>query len=165
MSAAVYEVPLPARHWYRWPIVGNAVISNGCHWIDHFLFINDYAPVTHLCAERLSTQLLLAIELANGASGTISLRHEGSPRRGVRDLCQFWHDDNTVTIEDLRRYRAERGFGRAIHRTTHPYRALEEMYQEFGRRIANDLPGDPPERIEASATTTIELARLLDRSR
>jgi predicted dehydrogenase len=165
MSASVYEVPLPARHWYRWPIVGNAVISNGCHWIDHFLFINDYAPVTHLRAERLSTQLLLAIELANGASGTISLRHEGSPRRGVRDLCQFWHDDNTVTIEDLRRYRAERGFGRAIHRTTHPYRALEEMYQEFGRRIANDLPGDPPERIGASATTTIELARLLDRSR
>lgn len=163
MAATVYEVPLPARHWYRWPVVGNAVVSNGCHWIDHFLYLNGYAGVTQLHAERLSTQVVLGLELANGASGLISLRHEGAPRRGVRDRCTFWHDDASATIDDLRRYSAEQGFRRLRPRSAHPYAALEAMYREFGRRITADLPGDPPEQIRATAAVTLELACLVDR--
>src|SRR5262249_51951945 len=29
----VYEVPLPRRHWYRWPNSKSRLVSNGCHWI------------------------------------------------------------------------------------------------------------------------------------
>ncbi len=165
MAATVYEVPLPARHWYRWPIVGNAVVSNGCHWIDHFLFLNDYSPVVRTLATRLATQTVLGLELTNGASATISLRHEGAPRRGVRDRCSFWHDDASATIDDLRTYTSERGFRQLRHRTTHPYRALELMYEEFGRRIVADLPGDDPRHVHASATATLDLARAIDAER
>ena len=82
MAATVYEVPLPARHWYRWPVVGGPVVSNGCHWIDHFLFLNGYAEVVRLQADRLASQIVLGIDLQNGASCSISLRHEGAPVRG-----------------------------------------------------------------------------------
>ncbi len=39
----VYEVPLPRRHWYRWPVSSDRLVSNGCHWVDHFLFLNGFA--------------------------------------------------------------------------------------------------------------------------
>ena len=165
MAATVYEVPLPARHWYRWPVVGGAVVSNGCHWIDHFLFLNGYAEVVRLQADRLASQIVLGIDLDNGASCSISLRHEGAPVRGVRDQCVFWRDDASVTIEDMRRYSAERGFRSHRARTAHPYASLEAMYAEFGRRMVGDLPGDRPADVRSSATTTLELAKLLDQPR
>ncbi len=165
MSATVFEVPLPARHWYRWPVVGNAVVSNGCHWIDHFLHLNPSAEVTHLHAQPLGSQLVLAIDLDNGASASISLRHEGSPRRGVRDRCTYWHGDATATIDDLREYTAERGFRQLRRRSAHPYRSLEDMYAELARRIALDLPGDAADVTRRSAATTLELARLVDEHR
>lgn len=165
MAATVYEVPLPARHWYRWPVVGNAVVSNGCHWIDHFLHLNAYAEAVHVDATRLASQILLAVELRNGASATISLRHEGAPRRGVRDLCVFWNGDSTVVIEDQRRYVAEKGYRVVRRRRCHPYRPVEAMYEEFGRRIALDLPGDPTDHIRRSALLTLELARRLEDAR
>src|SRR5207302_6192153 len=43
--ATVFEVPLPRRHWYRWPNSASRLVSNGCHWIDHFLFLNGFRPV------------------------------------------------------------------------------------------------------------------------
>lgn len=160
MSASVYEVPLPARHWYRWPIVGNAVVSNGCHWIDHFLHLNGYPEVTRLAADVLGTQTVLTLALANGASCSISLRHEGAPRRGVRDLCTFWNGDASAVIEDSRRYRAEKGFRQVRRASCHPYRALEDMYREFGRRIELDAPGDDIRTITMSTRTVLDLARL-----
>jgi predicted dehydrogenase len=165
MAATVYEVPLPARHWYRWPIVGNAVVSNGCHWIDHFLFLNGYAQISRSEATPLASQTVLNLELENGASCSISLRHEGAPMRGVRDLCVFWKADASVVIEDMRRYVAERGFRRIRQRTTHPYSSLEAMYDEFGRRMALDLPGDDVASIRASALATLDLAQRVDAGR
>ncbi len=165
MAATVYEVPLPDRHWYRWPVVGNAVISNGCHWIDYFLHVNGHTEVADLGATVLHDQTLLSMELTNGATASISLRHKGSPRLGVRDLIQFWTDDATATIEDNATYRAERGHWSTRSRKVHRSRATEEMYKEFGRRIASDLPGDDPRAIAVSATAVVELAALVDRAR
>ena len=48
-----YEVPLPPQHWYRWPNSGSKIISNGCHWIDHFLYLNNFSPVAVVAAEPL----------------------------------------------------------------------------------------------------------------
>lgn len=165
MAAVVYEVPLPDRHWYRWPVVGNAVVSNGCHWIDYFLHVNDRPEVVDLGAVALADQTLLTIELATGASASISLRHEGSPRLGVRDLIQFWTTDGTATIEDNAHYRAERGYRTSRARSIHRSRATEAMYEEFGRRIADDLPGDDPAAIARSALTVVELAALVEQAR
>ncbi|MBX3285575.1 MAG: Gfo/Idh/MocA family oxidoreductase [Actinobacteria bacterium] len=165
MSASVFEVPLPARHWYRWPVAGGTVVANGCHWIDHFLHLNPGAETTHLHAQQLGTQLVLALELDNGASASISLRHEGAPRRGVRDRCTYWHGDATAIIDDLRHYTAERGYRKVGQRRAHPYRSLEDMYAEIARRIALDLPGDPIDVTRRSAAATLELARQVEEHR
>jgi predicted dehydrogenase len=160
LSATVYEVPLPARHWYRWPVVGNAVVSNGCHWIDHFLFLNDYeAPVRHEVT-TLSNQVLISMELAGGATCSISLRHEGAPRKGVRDLCTFWSGDATAVIEDNSRYGSERGYRQLRTTSCHRYRSHEDMYREIGRRIRHDLPGDTARSVEVSTRAVLRLAEL-----
>jgi len=44
--AIVFEEPLPPHHWYRWPRSKSRIVSNGCHWLDHFLFLNDWAQPT-----------------------------------------------------------------------------------------------------------------------
>lgn len=164
MAATVYEVPLPERHWYRWPSVGNEVVSNGCHWIDHFLFLNDWSEPTALHAQRLHTQLLLGIDLRNGASASLSLRHQGAPRLGVRDHVTFWNGDRSAMLIDQARYRAESGFRAGPERRSHPYAPLEDMYRTFARRIAEDLPGDDRRSIDVSARTTLALADLADRT-
>lgn len=41
----VYEEPLPDKHWYQWTSSGNYIVSCACHWIDHFVFVNDYGFV------------------------------------------------------------------------------------------------------------------------
>lgn len=162
MSATIYEVPLPARHWYRWPVVGNSVVSNGCHWVDHFLYLNQFADVSHAGVQRLLTQTVLTLELANGASAVLSLRHLGAPRRGVRDLCVFWNGESSAVIEDGRRYTSERGYRRIRRVKAHPYSAIEAMYREFGRRIVGDEPGDTRQAIEVPTRAILNLARQLD---
>jgi predicted dehydrogenase len=162
MVAGVYEVPLPDRHWYRWPVVGNSIVSNGCHWIDHFLFLNGFSPVTLAKVEGLSDQLAITIELENSASSIISLRHMGSPRHGVRDFCEFWKGDASVVIEDFSRYRSERGYHRLRRATAHRYHAHEAMYREFARRVALDAPGDDIDTIDLSTRTILRLAQCLD---
>lgn len=165
MAATVYEVPLPSRHWYRWPVVGNAVVSNGCHWIDHFLFLNDFSAVTRSTAEVLGNQIAMTIALENGASAVISLRHEGSPRRGVRDLTQFWRGEATVTMEDLSTYRAESGYREVRSKSVHRYLAHETMYRQIAERIAADASGDSVESLTASVTATLDLADLVEKAR
>lgn len=165
MSATVYEVPLPAHHWYRWPVVGNSVVSNGCHWIDYFLHVNDFADVTRHEAMVFRDHVVLGLELTNGASCSISLRHEGSPRLGVRDLITFWNGDVTVTIEDNSRYRAERGYRSPRPRRCPRVQSHEDMYVEFGRRIASDDRGDSRRSIEVSTRAMLVLAALVDDAR
>lgn len=165
MSATVYEVPLPSRHWYRWPIVGNSVVSNGCHWIDYFLHLNHFDDVVTHEALVLPDQVVLVLELASGASCVISLRHEGSPRLGVRDLITLWRGDATVTIEDNCRYRSEKGFGRSRSATCPRLQAHEDMYVEFARRIQEDDRGDSRRSIEVSTRAMARLAELVDAAR
>ena len=61
-----YEVPLPPQHWYRWPNSGTTIISNGCHWIDHFLslIISRTRQVAAVPMEKAS--IFIRISLENG---------------------------------------------------------------------------------------------------
>src|SRR6201999_3269001 len=78
--AVAYEVPLPPLHWYRWPNSGSAIISNGCHWIDHFLYLNDFSPARQIDAVPLGdAAVCVRIVLENGAALSLSLTHVGSP--------------------------------------------------------------------------------------
>jgi predicted dehydrogenase len=160
--ATVYEEPLPAHHWYRWPASGTRLLSNGCHWLDHFLWLNDYAPpvASDLAVSRAGA-VNCSVELANGAFMTLVLTDRGSRRIGVREHCELRAGGVTATIRDGRHYRAEDG-ARVLRRARcdkhEPYRL---MYRDVARRIAEGGPGDPAATIEASARLALDLdARL-----
>jgi hypothetical protein len=133
--ATVHEVPLPQFHWYRWPCSGTEVLSNACHWIDHFLALNPGVGVERTECRSLRHGSVTYVRLASGAELNLVVTHEGSSRLGVRDACMItcgpmsarWCDA-TLLIEDSTRVVARR--------REHPYEAHRRMYQAFGTQIA-----------------------------
>ena len=159
----VYETPLPALHWYRWPTSRSRLTSNGCHWIDHFLTLNEYAPVVRreLGAAQSGVTSVM-VELANGACFTMTLTDHGSERLGVRDHIELRLADRTVTIDDGSRYRAEsssRVLRTARHNRSESYGL---MYSSIARKVREGLPGDSLHSIERSATLVVDLEDMLD---
>lgn len=154
----VYEVPLPARHWYRWPASGSRLLSNGCHWIDHFLNLNDYAAtcLQHVFLGPHET-INCSLELVNGACFTMALTDLGSARLGVRDHVELRRGDVTVTIDDNSRYRAESS--EKVLRTTriNKVESYRAMYTEIARRARAGEQGDSPASVRSSAGTVLAL--------
>ena len=160
--AIVFEVPLPAAHWYRWPNSRSRLVSNGCHWIDHFLFLNDYPAVErhHVYQARDGT-LNVSLELANGAVFTMVLTDRGANRVGLQDHVELRTALGTATITNASGYRAERG--KRVVRTSSgnrmdPYR---QMYGTIARAVADGSPGDSLASIESSSRTILRLEREL----
>lgn len=161
----VHEAPLPTLHWYRWSNSRSRLVSNGCHWIDHFLFLNAFAEPNgyHLIAGGDGV-LNVVIELANGASFTMALSDRGSSRVGVRDYVELRAGARTVKIIDGSRYEAEsntRVLRRARIGRADSYR---RMYREIGRRICAGETGDTPESVRLSATLVLDLEAMLKTS-
>ncbi len=155
MHAIVFEIPLPRLHWYNWPSSGSRLISNGCHWIDLFLFMNGYSRTVASRVMRLrGTDLSVALALENGAQLTLTLTDCGSERLGVRDHVELRRRDITVTISDAARYHAENS-QRVLRRGyVNPMRAYSRMYSSVCRRIAAGEPGDS---LESLASTAVVL--------
>ncbi|HEX7118535.1 MAG TPA: Gfo/Idh/MocA family oxidoreductase [Longimicrobiales bacterium] len=63
----LYEVPLPALHWYRWPNSRSRIGSNSCHWLDHFLFLNEFTKAVEDQLQRRNLKML-ALERAGAFS-------------------------------------------------------------------------------------------------
>src|SRR5262249_29952697 len=106
--AIVFEIPLPKNHWYLWPNSQGRIVCNGCHWIDHFLFLNDFCAPTRIESRRLGNDDVdVIIDLENGASFSLVITEHGSTRLGVRELLNITAGDRTANIQDERRYSAE----------------------------------------------------------
>jgi len=142
-KATIFEIPLPIEHWYNWPASGSRIISNGCHWIDQFLFLNDYASYTEFEVVRLNAkELLLTIHLDNGATGVITLSDIGSNRIGMREYVELSVPGRRVTITDSMFYRSESSEKVLRKAKTDKLQYLRLMYQEIGRKIKNGQGGD-----------------------
>lgn len=160
----VYEVPLPALHWYRWPSSGSRLLSNGCHWVDHFLYLNSFAAVgaVELTVAGDST-MNCSLELENGAVFTMVLTDVGSGRIGVQDHVELRAGDKTVRIMNDSRYVAEDA-NRVLRRTAHnKTRSYEAMYSEIARKLAAGEKGDSPESVRVSAGAALALEERLVR--
>ena len=140
----VFEEPLPDRHWYRWPVSGGRLLSNGCHWIDHFLYLNGGCALEGLSVTDLGRErYCVTAQLRNGAVMTLVLTSEGSPRLGMRDSIEVRAGDRTAYIQDSSRYKSEsrnRSLRRVARRPLHAHRA---MYDDFGRKIVEGSDADP----------------------
>ncbi len=164
--AVVYEIPIPANHWYCWPTSRSRVISNGCHWIDHFLFVNDWSEPTRIDARYLGNgDMVVLIDLANGASLSLTLTDEGSPFLGLRDHVEFTVGDRVARISDSRRYQSETAAGPLRRRRVGTMEPYEAMYATLSRKIALGEPGDSLESIRVSCEATLTADELLLGSR
>ncbi|MGD8329022.1 MAG: Gfo/Idh/MocA family oxidoreductase [Acidobacteriota bacterium] len=154
--ALAYEVPLPARHWYRWPASGTRMLSNGCHWIDYFLFLNGFSSPTRIDAgTRSNGDAMLSMDLENGASLTLNVTEHGSPRLGVRDHIELRAGARTVTIDDQRAYRAESEQRLLRTSSTSAMSPYDCMYDAIGRRLSVGEAGDSRESVEVSARAVL----------
>jgi predicted dehydrogenase len=128
----VYEVPLPSLHWYGWESSGSCLISNGCHWIDHFLFLNKgVAILSHSAFRSSSGCVSVYLEASNGATFSMQLTSNGSPRLGVRDYIELRVKDKTVKMCDQSLYLAENRQRIVRKRKVRPQDAYSRMYHSI----------------------------------
>jgi predicted dehydrogenase len=156
--AIVYEVSLPELHWYRWPSSRSRLVSNGCHWIDHFLHLNRYAAPSEFDVRvgRDGTTNC-SVTLENGAFFSMVLTDQGSRRLGVRDHVELRAAGATVRIEDACRYEAEDRHRVLRRGSLRRLEAYERMYDAIGRKIAAGEPGDTPHSLQRSAGLVLDL--------
>jgi predicted dehydrogenase len=152
----VFEEPLPALHWYRWPNSRSRLTSNGCHWIDHFLFLNGYVSPAAFAVTRLPDgSLNCSMSLENGASFTMVLTDNGSRRLGVQDHVELRANGATVTIRNGAYYQAEDGFRVLRRKRISRLASYDEMYRSIGARIRARGAGDMPSSVEVSTRAVL----------
>ncbi len=157
-----YEVPLPEHHWYRWPNSGSRLLSNGCHWVDHFLFLNRFSAVRSLRVDRFpSGDISTNIVLENDAAFHMVLTDQGGRRIGVQDHIELRLRDRTVRIRNATHYQSEddrRVLRRASENKTQAY---QTMYASISNAIVEGGAGNTVDTVQRSAGTVLELeARL-----
>jgi predicted dehydrogenase len=142
-KATVFEIPLDKYHWYNWPVSGSRIISNGCHWIDHFLFLNDYCDWVSFQVNQLTKEdLIIQIKLENGASGIITLSDTGSNRIGMREYVEFSVPGRRAYIKDSLHYESESNEKIIRSYKTDKLAYLRKMYKEIGVKIHQENSGD-----------------------
>lgn len=155
----VYEVPLPEKHWYRWPNSGTSITSNGCHWIDHFLHLNQYRPVwrSHVVGAERSDQVAVVVELENGAFFSMTLTRQGSPRIGLQNHIELRAGERSVRILNDRSYVAEGPTSQLRSTTFDRMAAHRRMYESILTEFLRGGPGDSVEQTRRSAAAVLEL--------
>lgn len=162
----VYEVPLPEKHWYRWKNSSTRIISNGCHWIDHFLYLNDFAePVCIRCSEASDGTVSVLLELTNSACFTMTLTDIGSEKIGMQDHIELRRGQITVKIVNGTSYQAE-GKDRTLRtKTINKISSYRHMYSEIGKAILAESSGDTWQSIRISSETILTANELIENQR
>jgi predicted dehydrogenase len=159
-----YHVPMPPLHWYRWPNSKSPLITDGCHWIDHFLHLNGYSEVL-VCeltgSSDLST-LNCSITLANGAYFTMVMTYNGSERIGPQDYIELRCNGRTVRIINESEYLAESKQRILRRKRINRMRSYEQMYREICRRISLGIQGDSIASVKGAAAIGLRLQDSLD---
>jgi predicted dehydrogenase len=157
-DCVVYEESLPLRHWYRWPVSGSRLVSNGCHWIDHFLHLNGFPEVVSGEVERLGEALHVSLAVDNGATLEMELSSRERPRGGVEDCVHLHTSNGVVQIDNASRYSAGRT---SRHRKISRSESYRRMYREIAMNIARGATGDSARSVDVSARAVLELEAAL----
>jgi predicted dehydrogenase len=154
----VYEVPLPEFHWYRWQNSKSRLISNGCHWIDHFLYLNNFCEVyAYDLSMSKDCTISCFVELRNGACFTMTLTDKGSERIGVQDYIEVRANNATIKMINGSRYLAENKDRIIRKRRINKMESYKKMYQQIGQRILDDADGDSIQSVKSSCSLVLAL--------
>jgi predicted dehydrogenase len=165
MHCIVYEIPLPRLHWYNWPNSGSRLISNGCHWLDYYLYLNGFAAVVDAGVIALHGSDLSAwVRLDNGSQLVMSLTDSGSHRLGVREIIELRTGNKTARIIDGTYYQAESSDRMLRRRKVNPMESYARMYKTICKCILAKKDGDPSEAL-LSAKLMLDLEQELKRKR
>lgn len=148
----VFEIPLPHGHWYLWPNSGSRLVSNGCHWLDHFLYLNNFCEVQD-CSVVIASDgtLNVSVELTNRAFFTMTLTDNGSRRIGVQDYIELRANGRTVRMVGGFQYSSESEDCILRKGKVHKFQSYGRMYQEIARKIAAGETGDSVRSLEVTA--------------
>ncbi len=156
-----YDIPISPHHWYSWPNSRSRMISNGCHWIDHFMLLNDYSPVVAMTGIRGRAQNCLGwLRLENGAEMSLHLSEIGGSTFGVRDHVEVSVEGRTAIIRDSASYTAVDNLRTIRRRRVNPLSAYRTMYREIGRKVLAGEPGDSLVSLRSSIAA-VELDQLI----
>lgn len=161
----IFEEQLPRHHWYRWPNSGSRLVSNGCHWIDHFMHLNQWSPAIQQSARiNQAGDYIISMELANGACLSMVITESGSPRLGVREYVRVSHAMAHAEIIDCWKYRAEHKH-RVVRSTqlAGKHESIKIMYKFITDRIRTGSTGDALQSLH-SMETVLTLEETLGQS-
>lgn len=158
----VYEVALPELHWYNWPNSHTRVVSNACHWIDHFLFLNNYPEVTKVDGfEAPDGTVNCTLVCENGAVFTMVLTDIGTPRIGVQEYIELRNGQKTVSITNSTHYVAE-DEARIVRKTkVNKLAGHRRMYLGIGKDIGKGKLSDSIDQVRLTHSVMIQLENLL----
>lgn len=138
LHSIVHEIPLPQHHWYRWPNAQSRILSNGCHWLDHFLWLNPNTKVSQWSVQGRQDHLMVWVVLNNGATCSLLLSDEGSSRIGVRDVSEYRAGDRTARWIDGSSYESENTHKVIRRETLNPMDVYPTMVRAFCDIITHD---------------------------
>lgn len=154
----VYEVPLPTRHWYRWPNSRSRLVSNGCHWVDHFLYLNGFAEPRKVDVWAAADGTInCSAELANGAAFTMALTDRGGDRIGLQDYVEVRTNERSARIVNGSSYVAEDSMRIVREERFNKFDSYKRMYRAIGRRINAGEAGDSERSVSISSRLVLDL--------
>lgn len=158
----VYELIQPEFFWYNWPVSRSTFFANGCHQIDHFLHLNNFSKPKNYDIKLLQDEAIdVWIELENGAVFTTTFSEKGSYRVGPRDHVELKVHGKNIRITDAIKYMSENNHKIIRRKRIFKTDSYRDMYQEIGRKIANNEDGDSIESVLISTKLMLDLEEKL----
>jgi predicted dehydrogenase len=152
----VFEIIQPKFFWYNWPNSKSRLFSNGCHLVDHFLYLNDFSEPTSInLALAKDGAINVWIELENGAFFTMTFTEKGSSRVGPRDHIELKTTGRNVRITDAIRYFSEDEHRIIRNKRVFKTEAYKRMYKTISKKIARGEEGDSLHSVIVSAKTML----------
>ncbi len=157
----VYETLQPPLYWYRWPNSKSELLSNGCHWIDHFLYLNNFSEPKNYNVKPLENGAINAtMILENGDSFSMTLAKGKENQIGIQDNVELKAENATVKIINDAEYMAENR-GKIVRREKiNKMENYKMMYNSIGKRTLAGGQGDSLQSVEISSSTVLKLENI-----
>lgn len=160
----VYELKQPKLFWYNWKVSRSTFFANGCHQIDHFLYLNNFSKPKNYNIYLLEDgSVLVWVVLENKAVLTTVFSEKGTYRVGPRDIVELKVPGKNIRIIDSIHYQSENNYKIIRKQRINKTDSYQKMYQTIGYKISQNQQGDSIESIIISARLMLELEEKLQK--